>query len=157
MRILIAKYSSLLSLIFAIKYTVLQHFLDYNIDELFNFPLSGLLIILTLIFVFVLFQKTILKRHNYRTLNLVLLCFVVCFIAETVFQTIRLFFILNYDLRTGFPFFLKGTLGVSFMGAIIAFFVAYQLKTRKTSHLVGYIILFLIIISVITYLFPNLL
>ncbi|MES2328304.1 MAG: hypothetical protein V4539_01795 [Bacteroidota bacterium] len=75
----------------------------------------------------------------------------ICFSAEIIFQPIRIFWLETHPLSDEFQFLLIGTIGVSLFASVFSFFIAFQLKTRKTKALIGLIVAFIIIVNIFKY------
>jgi len=158
MRNLLIKYTILLFSLLSIQFLIIQITLPkYSIDlSNSNFPFSGFFLFLTLICVFILFQKALLKTNNFSILKLVFFSYLSCLFAEAIFQIMRLICFHNYDFKESLYYISIGVIGVPIMGAILAFFTSFQIKTKKTGFLILYIFIFLVSVSGLTKLFPNL-
>jgi hypothetical protein len=133
-------------------------FLDYsglNIPENIPYTLiktGGFFLICSLLTILIIAEKLILKTEQVQSIaKLTLAGTLITFAAEVAFQGIRQF-TLEYDKLYHF---LWGVVGLSFFGAVFSFFIAFQLKTKKTTHLIMYILIFIVISNIIIRVFPS--
>jgi 4-hydroxybenzoate polyprenyltransferase len=78
----------------------------------------------------------------------------ICLIAELIYQAIRKSVEGVDSLASGIHYFLLSTAGMTIMGTVFSFFVAFQLKTKKTGWLILFIFLFVLVVYEINYLYP---
>nr|WP_067055514.1 hypothetical protein [Mucilaginibacter sp. L294] len=131
----------------------------FNYD-VFNVPIYvpftpvktyGFLFTVVLITIFIVFQKKLLALQPAITiLKLVVLSTLIGCICEIFIQALRS----NLD-KDGVWLFAKGVILVSLADAFIAFFIAYQLKTRKTGMLLLFIFILGAVVNVLTYFFKR--
>jgi len=72
----------------------------------------------------------------------------ICLISETIFQILRQA-IYDNTLTDRIYYFALSTIGITIFGTVFSFFVAFQLKTNKTRHLVLFIVVFLVLINIV--------
>jgi len=83
--------------------------------------------------------------------RLVLVGTAICFIKDVFFQ-----FVLSFTENSDkVRHFIEGTISTTIFGTALSFFVAFQLKTKKTNLLVLIIVGFLITFKVLTMIFPG--
>jgi hypothetical protein len=150
---IILKYSGILLALFLITWW-LVYFSTFNIPEFIPYtPIKvyGLFLSGYILTILILSQKEVLKKIKYLTVfNLTLIGASICFINELIFQ-----FILSFtETSDKIYYFLKGVTLTTLLCAIFSFFVAYQLKTKRTSRLILFIILFFAFFKVLSILFP---
>ena len=113
---------------------------QYNLKRPLN--IEGMILMILFLTVLIKAQKESLKFNpGTSILDLTLVGIVICFISELLFQAIRQFTLTDNRLY----YFIYSTLTVTALTSIISFFVAFQLKTKKTLVLVIMIVLFAII------------
>lgn len=116
---------------------------------------SGLLLVGLILTVLIITLKRFLRANpDVSIFKLTILGTTVCLVAEIIFQTIRQPFLNADTFNDRLYYFLLGTFGVSIMGAAFSFFVAFQLKTKKTEQLILIIISFAIMMSILKHFFP---
>lgn len=119
--------------------------------------IDGLLLIGLFLTVLIIALKKYLKEHlETSTLKLTLLGSAICFVAELVFQAVRQPFLNAVGFNEHLYYYLLGTFVVSIMGTAFSFFIAFQLKKKKTNQLILLIIAFVIIVNIIKNIFPSL-
>lgn len=108
--------------------------------------IGGLLILISMLTTLIIFIKKLHRQNSSLSVfRMTLLGSIVCLIAEFIFQLIKLA-TNNYDalkdrvIESG-----AGVISITFFGAILSFFVAYQIRTRRTRILLLFIILFIAI------------
>ncbi len=112
--------------------------------------LDGLLLLMLFVFVLIKSQKDSLKINpDASIINLTLLGTIICFLSELLFQAIRQFTVTEDRLY----YFIYSTLSVTALTSIVSFFVAFQLKTKRTRILVLMIAVYAIIINLVKYMF----
>ena len=98
-------------------------------------------------------QKSVLKQSPVLNIfQLTLFGTGVCFASQIFFQ---LFLSFTNDTERLY-YFLQGLAVMTIYFGILSFFVAFQLKTKKTGRLVLFILGFVVLLNVITRLFPTL-
>jgi len=102
--------------------------------------------------VLILSQKELLKKTpTLSVVNLTLLGTTICFINEVIFH-----FILSFtDEVSRLFYFVEGVTTTTTLCAVLSFFVAFQLKTKRTGKLVLFIAVFLILFKGLTLVFPS--
>jgi len=100
----------------------------------------------------ILSQKELLKKTpTLSVVNLTLLGTTICFINEVIFH-----FILSFtDEVSRLFYFVEGVTTTTTLCAVLSFFVAFQLKTKRTGKLVLFIAVFLILFKGLTLVFPS--
>jgi hypothetical protein len=145
MRILIFKFSLILlaGLLFGFWLT---QYSTLNLPE--NIPhtpirIGGLLLLGTLVFVLIIFEKRLLKLNPEETIfQLTTKGSLICLISETVFQLIRQLTFDTTIFTDRIYYFTIATVVITIFGIIISFLISFQLKTKRTGQL------FLIIIGI---------
>jgi hypothetical protein len=159
MKIIIIKFSSIFLIALLVEWW-LMHYSPLNLPE--NIPntpirISGLLLMGIILTVLIATQKKILKLNpSTSILKLTLISSLICFISEAIFQLLRQFIIYADNISDRIYYFALGTIGMTIFAAIFSFFVAFQIKTKKTGQLILMIIAFIFIINVFYYFFPSL-
>lgn len=159
MRIIVIKFSSVLLIALLIEWWTILYS-PLNLPE--NIPhtpirISGLLLMGTILTVLIISHKKILKLNSDTSiLKLTLWGSLICSISEAIFQLLRQVTINADTLADRIYYFALGTIGITIFGASLSFFVAFQLKTKKTGQLVLYIITFILLVKVIKHFFPSL-
>lgn len=149
---LIFKYSGILFVLLLLIYWLL--FDDPEIKIMgAKLSIVGLLIVISGISIFLVAQKEVLRAASATSISrLVFICAIIGLIAETFFQIVR---IISFSDNRIY-YYLTGVLGSALMFAVLAFFIAFQLKTHRTGMLVILIISFLLICKAVIYVFPSL-
>jgi hypothetical protein len=152
--IIVIKYSGILLIWTCILWwvTVLS-----PIDVLEYIPhtpikLYGLLFFGFTLTILIIAQKEILEKNpTFKVVALTLLGALVCFIREVIFQ-----FILSSTEKSDQLFlFVKRTTMMTAFDIILSFFVAFQLKTKRTGRLVLIIFIFIFAFKLLTIVFPT--
>ncbi len=153
---IIIKYSVILLVALLIEWWVTS-LSSLSIPDYFNIyktpiNVSGLFLIVILITTLRLVIKSVIKTDPDTSIyKLTLMGTIICFLSEVVFQIVRQFTLTTDRLY----YFLLGTLGITVFGTVFSFFIAYQLKTKKTGHILLFIVGFIIIVNIIKYFFPS--
>jgi hypothetical protein len=159
MKTTLIKYSSVLLVALLIQWWLFLY-APLNLPKYIPstpFRLEGLLLFVTILLILISSQKEFLRqRPSISIYRLTTLGTIICLISETLFQAMRQPFLNTEELNERLQYFLTGVIGVSIFAAILSFFVAFQLKTRRTFHLVLMIISFIILLNLIKYFFPTL-
>jgi len=152
--IIIAKYSGILLASFLILWWAM-FYSSLNIPEVIPFTqirVYGLGLGGCILTVLILSQKELLKKTPaLSVVNLTLLGTTICFINEVIFHFILSF---TYDTNKLYHF-LEGVVSMTTLCAVLSFFVAFQLKTKRTGKLVLFIAVFLILFKGLTLVFPS--
>jgi len=132
----------------------LDEYSSFGLPELVPYTpikLYGTLIIGFTITILIIGEKAILKKDaSTNVWQLTLLGLIMFVIAEVPFQVIRAF---SFDSdRIGH--FLHGFVTNSIFMAFVSFFIAFQLKTKKTGKLILLIVGFAIVLKLLIELFP---
>jgi len=136
----------------------LLYFSGLNIPgHISNTPINvgGLLLIalfLTILIIFI--KKLVIQNSSFSIFRLTLAGTIICFIAEFVFQLIKLSTENGDTLKDRLVDFCIGVTGITFFGGVLSFLVSYQIKTRKTGMLFLFIILFMALIVFLRTLMP---
>ena len=138
--------SGILSLLFLVEWWFL-YLSPFNIPEYIpNTPIriGGLLLGLTVIILLRWqFKEFLLLKPSLSIWNLTIIGTLTVFIAEVFFQSLRQFHLNADTLKERIYYFILGTSGVSLFSAVIAFLIAFQLKTKRTNILLLFIFLIL--------------
>lgn len=135
MRIIILKFSFIL-LIGLLFNWWLNKFSPLNLPQ--NIPrtpirIGGLLLMILIISVLIVFQKKLLKKYPEKSIfQLTTLSGFVCLISETIFQLLRQPTLDSDFWGDRIENFAVGTIGITILGTIISFLIAFQIKTKKT-------------------------
>jgi hypothetical protein len=117
--------------------------------------IDGLLLTALIISILIFSQKSFLKIYNDLSIfKLTLLGSSICFLAELFFQLIRQPTLNAEGFNEKSFYFFLGVIGVTLFGTIFSFFIAFQLKTKRTGILILMIILFIVLVNIIKYFFP---
>ena len=154
--IIIAKYSGILFVWLLLLWWAL-FFSPIDVPEYIPYTpvgIYGLLIVTFTLTILIFAQKEALRKMPALNVGrLVLIGTAICFIKDVFFQ-----FILTFtETSDKLHYFIKGTISTTIFGAAFSFFVAFQLKTKKTNRLVLIIIGCLILFKVLTMIFPGIL
>lgn len=151
--IIIIKYSGILLIWILILWWAI-FFSPFNIPELIpHTPIKtyglffGTMILTTLIFA----EKELLR--NNAKLNIVTLTLIgtaICFTTEVIFQAI----LSSTDLSNKLYHYVKGVTSTTMLCVFFPFFIAFQLKTKRTGLLLLFIVIFLILFKLLTLAFP---
>ena len=149
----ILKYSFLLLLAHLALSWVFQ-FSDWNVPQTMPYTpikINGLLITAFTLLILRFSLKEIINAFpEFKILKLTLLGLLICSIATIVFQII-LSFTNEVDKLY---YFLRGVAVNVIFGGVFAFFVAFQLKTKRTNQLIMFIVGFMIAFRIVLYFFP---
>jgi len=150
----ILKFSSILLLLLILNWWVLI-LSPFNIPQFIPFTpinINGLSLFIIVITILILAQKSILKLIP--TLSVIKLTgfgVIIGLTSEIIFQIIRSFTLTEDKLY----YFLQALFTMSISYIILSFFIAFQLKTRRTRYLMLFIAAFYMIFYLILYLFPS--
>ena len=155
----ISRYSFILLVGFIIQYWFLYYSpvsLPKNIPGTpINIP--GLLVSTWGLLIIILFQRSILKTNDQTSiLKLTYKSAIVFLISECIFQAIRFPLIVADTFRERLFYSIRGVIVIPVFFSIIAFFVAFQLKTKRTRALLSMILAILVIFALARYYFPSL-
>lgn len=154
--ITIIKYTGILLLWVLILWWV-TYYSPINIPEFIPYTpikLYGLLFWGFTLTILIMAQKEFLVKNPVLNIaNLTFLGATMCFVSEVIFQFIISFMGTSNKLY----YFIRGTITMTIFWTILSFFVAFQLKTKRTGRLVLFICVFLAIFKVLTLLFPAIL
>lgn len=118
---------------------------------------DGLVLMIYIVVTLIFFQTSVLKTHPDKgILSLTCLGIVIYFLAEIVFQGIRMPTLTVDSVNERLYYFLYGVLGITIFAGIFSFLVAFQLKTKRTAQLILMIVGFLFAFYGLRYLFPGL-
>lgn len=110
----------------------------------------GALILALVLPVYIIAQKSMLKSDaTLKIVELVLISAVIGFISEFLFHVILLFI----NAAEAFYRLVEQTLVTTVIFAFISFFVAFQLKTRRTGQLILLIVLCGVLLNIARWLF----
>ena len=103
--------------------------------------------------ILIISQKEALEKDSaLRIVNLVCIGTAICFIMEVFFQLVQSF---TNDVNK-LHYFISGVVSTTIFGAILSFFVAFQLKTKRTGRLVLFIFILLVLFKILIMAFPML-
>src|SRR5580692_4748566 len=153
--IIIIKYSGILLAWFLIAWWAV-FFSPFNIPEYIPYtPIKvyGLFLCGFILTVLIFSGKELLRREStLGIVNLTLIGTAICFLNEVVFQ-----FILSFTLTADrLSLFIEGVITTTIFCAFLSFFVAFQLKTKRTGRLVLFIVALIILFKILTIAFPTL-
>jgi len=115
-----------------------------------NLNITGLFLIALFIGVFISLHSSILKRDKSISIwKLTLAGIITSLVAESLFQIIRVSMLTGISLAERVKYFLIASIGVSLLAAVISFFVAFQLKTKRTNILIIFITAFIIVFNLL--------
>jgi len=151
--IIIIKYAGILLLWVFILWWItiyssfnIPEFIPYTPVKLYGFLFFGF----TLTILIIAQKECLEKKATLSIVNLTLFGVIIGFLVELIFQ-----FILSFtEVSDKFLFFVKGTITMTVFFTVLSFFVAFQLKTKRTGRLILFICLFLALFKVITMVFP---
>lgn len=106
---------------------------SFNIRESYgNYKPYGILILVSFIIIFIIFQKHLLRQNRETSIwKLILASTVLSFIAVILYQTIRQLVILRGQYDYDFTTVLRTTLVVTVVTALVAASVAVEIKKVK--------------------------
>ena len=152
MKKIIAKFSGGLLLALLFQWWLL-FFSPFNIPKYIpNTPINilGLLILLSILVTLIFLNKRIMQLNkSISVFHLVLIGTFVCFLAETIFQIVRQPTLQVETVGERIKYFLHGVIGVTALSVAISFFVAFQIKTKRTMLLLMFIGIFLALFQLI--------
>jgi len=144
----IIKYSTTLLLLLIFHWWLFR-FSSFNIPEFIPktpIPISGLILFTSILTTLIFMLRELYQLSpDISILKLSLYGALICFISESVFQTIKETTI-ECSLNDHLYYFTFATLGITAYGAILSFLIAFQLKTKKTNWLILFIV-FLALVS----------
>jgi len=127
-----------------------------NVPEYIPFTpikINGAILCAICITVLILAQKGLIKvQQDISIILLMLYSTCIFFIAECLFHGVMLIIIVDYTLHE----FLSGIVAITLFSAALSFFVAFQLKTRRTGQLILFIIILIVLFNLLAHFFPNL-
>jgi hypothetical protein len=155
----ILQSSGILLLLFLMEWWII-YLSPFNIPEYIpNTPIKidGLLLSSTIIILLLWqFKNLLLVLPTLSIWKLTMIGTLTVFIAEVLFQSLRQFHMNADTLRDHIYYFILGTMGVSLFSTVIAFLIAFQLKTKRTNTLLLLIFLILGGVYIVkTYLFTG--
>lgn len=151
--IIVIKYSGILLAWVVILWWV-TFFSPINIPEFIPYTpinLYGLLFFGFTLTILIMAQNEFLRIDTtLNVVNLTVLGAAICFVMEVIFQ-----FILSFtDEYDKLYFFIHRTTTMTIFCAVLSFFIAFQLKTKRTGRLILFIVIFLIIFKGLSMIFP---
>lgn len=100
-------------------------------------------------------QKEFLRAEpELGIFKLTLLGTLICFSESVFFHAANQIPLMGEPFSARMEFFLRNLLIITPFAAFLSFFVAFQLKTKRTTLLVLMIIGFMLLINLLQYLFP---
>jgi hypothetical protein len=117
--------------------------------------LRGLLLIILLLMVLVTFIKRTNRQGTSTSIGkLTLAGTLVCFIAEFIFQFIKLLVTNEEPIKARLVDFSIGIIGTTLFAAAISFFISFQIKAKRTGTLLLFIVAFLGFVVLLKTLLP---
>ncbi len=114
---------------------------------------NGAILFAICITVIILAQKSLIKvQKDISIILLMLYSAGIFFIAECLFHSMMLIITIDYTLHE----FLSGIIVITLFSTVLSFFVAFQLKTKRTGQLIIFFVILSILFNVLAYFFPNL-
>ena len=130
-------------------------FSPFGIPELIPYtPIKtyGLFFTGMILTILIFAEKKILRNNpQSNIINLTLSGTVICFIMEVIFQVILSF----TESSDKLYYFIKGVTTTTILCAFLSFFIAFQLKTRRTKRLLLLIGIFVALFKILTLAFPS--
>lgn len=124
----------------------IPEFIPFTRVKLYGFLFSGFTLT-----ILIMAQKEILRKDTeLNVVNLTLLGTGICFINELIFQFV-LSFTNEYDKLY---LFIKGTVTTTVFFSVLSFFVAFQLKTKRTGQLLFLIFVLIGLFNLLAMIFP---
>lgn len=121
-----------------------------GVRTLYAYKIYGALILALVLPVYIIAQKSMLKSDaTLKIVELVLISAVIGFISEFLFHVILLFI----NAAEAFYRLVEQTLVTTVIFAFNFFFVAFQLKTRRTGQLILLIVLCGVLLNIARWLF----
>lgn len=118
--------------------------------------ISGLIRMVLFVTILVFGQKEFLRaKPDIDIFKLTLLGTLICFTEAVFFHAANQIPLMGEPFSTRMEFFLRNLLIITTFAAFLSFFVAFQLKTKKTNLLILMIIGFILLINLLQYLFPS--
>lgn len=143
-RSLILIYSALLLVGLIVGYIAILLLPGYIPYTPFN--ISGMILIGLFFGVLYLFQKSVWKYDSeVSILQMTGYSALVCLFAEICFQLTRVSILVHDTLSGKVYYFFLGVIEVSFMSTIMAYLIAYKLKTKKMERGVSTICIVLVL------------
>ncbi|MBB6131267.1 hypothetical protein [Mucilaginibacter lappiensis] len=132
---IIIKYSLITFVAFLANWYILFES-PLNIPEFIPFTpvkTNGAILCAICITVLIIAQKSLIKvQQDISIILLMLYSTCIFFIAECLFHGVMLIMIIDYTLHE----FLSGIIAITLFNAALSFFVAFQLKTKRTGQLI---------------------
>ena len=152
--IVIFKYSGIL-LIWRLILWWVMFFSPFDIPELIpHTPIKiyGLFIVGMILTILIFAEKEILRNNTQsKIVTLTLYGTAICFIMEIIFHVILTF----TETSDKLYYFIKGVTTTTILCAFLSFFIAFQLKTRRTKRLLLLIGIFFALFKILTLAFPS--
>jgi len=149
--ILIYSFVLFLSFFFIYWFLFLSPF---NVPDLIpntKIHLDGILIFFVTLPILIFALKNYLKINpSASIINLVLSAALITFVAKTSEQIIRVFIFNDVTIFQSISIIARSVI----LCTIISFFIAFQLKTKRTKWLLAFIVLFIAIYDTINYFYP---
>ncbi|HVW98556.1 MAG TPA: hypothetical protein VHA56_21495 [Mucilaginibacter sp.] len=147
--IVVAKYSAILLIWILLLWWTIEWSPLLDLPEYIpHTPVKiyGLCFIAFMITIIIFSLKEALRKNPaLNIMQLILTGTAICFFMELPFQTVLSF---TYNNDKLFHFF-AGTLTTTLAGAVISFFVAFQLKKRRTDLLIIFILVFVLLVNLL--------
>ncbi len=152
------KYSLILLVALFIEFLFHQSPINLPVDFFHSrIRITGILLCGIILTTLIFSHKNLLKRQPDITISkLTFIGFLICFTSESIFQIIRNSFFIDDTFHGKIIIFAHGVIGMSLFGAILSFFIAFQLKTKKTTRLILFIVCFIFIANLIKQVYPAL-
>jgi hypothetical protein len=139
MKSYILKYSAIVLAGLLIQWWIF-YFAPFSIPEyipLTPIRIDGLVLVSYIVVVLIFFQRGLLKTHPDKSIfSLTCLGAFMFFLAEIIFQGIRMPTLTAESVNERLHFFLYGVLGITIFAGVFSFLVVFQLKKKNTGLLV---------------------
>ena len=126
-----------------------------NIPEFIPFTpinLNGFVLMIIFISILIFFLTELIKIKQHLSVTyLTLYGAAICFLSEILFQGYQWHLFPEDGLLT----YLKRVIILTVYLAIVSFFIAFQLKTKRTGRLISFIVAFMLLLKLITYISPT--
>jgi len=119
--------------------------------------IDGLVLVFYMVVTLIFFHKGLLKTYPDKGIfSLTCLGAFMYFLAEIIFQSIRMPTLTADSISERLYYFFYGVLGLTIFAAVFSFLVAFQLRTKRTSQLILLIVGILFAFYGLRLLFPGL-
>ena len=151
----ILKYAVILLLSYLITYAVviysplnIPEYIPYTPIKIYGLFLTGF----SLAILIIALKGFLKKKPCLSLLKLMLIGTAIGFLNELAFQ----FFLSFTDANDKLYYYVKGVVNMSLIYTFLSFFIAFQLKTKRTDRLIFIIFALGILVQALNWLFPEL-